>query len=153
MFFVDSGAHVILEFNEWKQTDYTASVFAGTIGATGSVDGTGLSVLLNSPHGIASFGNSLFFCDSGNYAIRLITSGKPLQELANVFHRYAEVFSLHHNEGDAETSPTFEEGLKVVDNVVEFLLSWEESNYERTGRRATQGPDQILPHITRRSFS
>ena len=29
-------------------------------------DGTGLSALLNSPHGIVSFGNSLLICDAGN---------------------------------------------------------------------------------------
>ena len=40
-------------------------MFAGDVGKPGSVDGTGLSVYLNSPHGIVSFGNSLLFCDGG----------------------------------------------------------------------------------------
>ena len=66
MFVVDSEAHVILEFKEWKQLNYNVDVFAGDVGKPGSVDGTGLSALLNSPHGIVSFGNSLLFCDAGN---------------------------------------------------------------------------------------
>ena len=38
------------------------------------------------------------------------------------------------------------------DNVVVFLLTWGEETRERTGRTATQGTDQIIPHCTRRSF-
>ena len=38
------------------------------------------------------------------------------------------------------------------DGVVDFLFKWEEENCKRTGTRSTQGPDQIIPYATRRSF-
>ena len=41
-----------------------------------------------------------------------------------------------------------DEGMSIIDNVVAFLLTWG----EETGRTATQGTDQIIPHCTRRSF-
>ena len=49
---VDSEAHVIFEFKEWKQPNYNVDVFSGDAGKPGSVDGTGLSAFPNSPHEI-----------------------------------------------------------------------------------------------------
>ena len=36
--------------------------------------------------------------------------------------------------------------------MVDFLFKWEEENRKRTGRRSTQGPDQIIPYLGRRLF-
>ncbi|KAL9964152.1 hypothetical protein ACROYT_G027743 [Oculina patagonica] len=93
---------------------------------------------------------TLFVCDSGNKVIRMITNGKPFKKLSDVFYKYAELFNLDHYRGPPRFS--FDQGISIIDNVVAFLLTWGEETRERTGRTATQGPDQIIPHCTRRSF-
>ncbi|XP_078381382.1 uncharacterized protein LOC144664135 [Oculina patagonica] len=114
------------------------------------MDGVVSSATLHSPHGLETFGRTLFVCDSGNKVIRMITNGKPFKKLSDVFYKYAELFNLDHYRGPPRFS--FDQGISIIDNVVAFLLTWGEETRERTGRTATQGPDQIIPHCTRRSF-
>ena len=40
----------------------------------------------------------------------------------------------------------------MVDKLVEFLITWRMQTKERTGRVSTQGPDQIIPYCTSKSF-
>ena len=122
----------------------------GSSNESGDMDGVVSSATLHSPHGLETFGRTLFVCDSGNKAIRMITNAKPFKKLSDVFYKYAELFNLDHYRGPPRFS--FDQGISIIDNVVAFLLTWGEETRERTGRTATQGPDQIIPHCTRRSF-
>ena len=153
LFITDSVSHVVLEVQQWEKPNYIIGVWVGQNKNSGTVDGTGASAKLNCPHGITLFGNTVVFCDSGKRAIRVVTSGDPLRKICSVFYEYAKLFRLDHKRvNDGNPPRTFEEGMKVVDGVVDFLFKWEEENRMRTGRRSTQGPDQIIPYATRRSF-
>ncbi|KAL9961450.1 hypothetical protein ACROYT_G030391 [Oculina patagonica] len=114
------------------------------------MDGVVSSATLHSPHGLETFGRTLFVCDSGNKAIRMITNGKPFKKLSDIFYKYAELFNLDHYRGPPRFY--FDQGISIIDNVVAFLLTRGEETRERTGRTATQGPDQIIPHCTRRQY-
>lgn len=153
LFITDSVSHVVLEVQQWGKPNYTVDVWVGQDKNSGTVDGTGPSAKLSCPHGITLFGNTVVLCDSGNGAIRVVTSGDPLRKICSVFYEYAKLFHLDHKRvNDGNPPRSFEEGMKVVDGVVDFLFKWEEENRKRTGRRSTQGPDQIIPYATRRSF-
>lgn len=67
----DSGNHIIRKISSTG----TVTTFAGTVGVSGSLDGTGLNARFNDPTGIAidSTGN-LFVASSGSSTIRKITS-------------------------------------------------------------------------------
>ena len=80
----------------------------------------------------------------------MVTNGKPFKKLSEIFYQYVELFNLDHYRGPPRFS--FNKGMSIIDNVVTFLLTWVEETRERTGRTATQGTHQIIPHCTRRSF-
>ena len=122
----------------------------GSSNEFGDKDGVVSSATLHSPHGLETFGKTVFVCDSGNKATRMITNGKPFKKLSEIFYQYAELFNLDHYCGPPRFS--FNQGMSIIDNVVAFLLTWGEETRERTGRTATQGTDQIILHCTRRSF-
>lgn len=63
---------------------------------------------------------------------------------------YARLFNLDHYRGIPRKS--FTESFAIVDKLVEFLIAWGMQTKERTGRVSTQGPDQIIPYCTRKSF-
>ncbi len=44
------------------------------------------------------------------------------------------------------------QALTVVQKLVEIFMTWGEQTRQRTGHVSTQGPDQIIPYCTRRSF-
>lgn len=48
------------------------TTLAGTVGVTGSIDGTGTAALFNSPQGIATDGTNLYVADNANLTIRKI---------------------------------------------------------------------------------
>ena len=122
----------------------------GSSNESGDKDGVVSSATLHLPHGLETFGKTLFVFDSGNKATRMITNGKPFKMLSEIFYQYAELFNLDHYRGPARFS--FNQGMSIIDNVVAFLLTWGEETRERTGRTATQHTDQIILHCTRRSF-
>ena len=80
----------------------------------------------------------------------MITNGKPFKKFSETFYQYAELFNLDHYRGLPRFS--FDQGMSITDNVVAVFLTWGEETRERTGRTATQGTDQIIPHFTKRSF-
>ena len=145
----NSSNHTIVKVSDIEHVPRYQLV-AGSSNESGDMDGVVSSATLHSPHGLETFGRTLFVCDSGNKAIRMITNGKPFKKLSDVFYKYAELFNLDHYRGPPRFS--FDQGISIIDNVVAFLLTWGEETRERTGRTATQGPDQIIPHCTRRSF-
>ena len=153
LFVTDSKYHCIHEVKVPEKNDAPAeaiSLFAGKNQVSGAADGIVSSSRFHSPHGISSFGLSLVVCDSGNNSVRMITSAAPLKRIGETFYPYCKLFNLDHYRGKARFS--FIEGLNIIGTIVRFLLEWESCNFERTNRRATQGPDQIIPYSTRRSF-
>jgi uncharacterized protein (TIGR02597 family) len=63
----------------------TVTLFAGTIGTSGSIDGTGAAAQFNNPHGVAVDGSgNVYVADTGNHTVRMITSGGVVTTLAGV---------------------------------------------------------------------
>ena len=131
-------------------TNAMVELFSGKVKDPGNEDGVVSSARFYLPHGIANIGRSLFICDSGYKAIRLVTNAKPFRKLSSHLYPYAQVFDIDHYRGAARFS--FLEAMSVIDRWVEFLMSWGHQTKERTDRTSTQGPDQVLPYATRRSF-
>lgn len=147
--FVSCGNHTIVKISQCE-TSPVVKLYSGKTDDPGSTDGVISTAKFHSPHGIANMGQSLFICDSGNSAIRLISNAQPLQRLSSVLYPYAQVFDVDHHRGTPRYS--FEESMSIIDNLVHFFTTWGQSTQERTGRISTQGPDQVLPYVTRRSF-
>ena len=108
-------------------------------------DGIVKSSRFHSPHGIANMGSTLIVCNTGNKSIRLISNAGPLRKLPCTV---VSPRSLQRG-----TKKTFDQALTVVEKLVEPVFhDVGEQTGQRTGRVSTQGPDQIIPYRTRRSF-
>lgn len=143
------GNHTIVKVSH-VDNNAIVELFSGKVNDPGNEDGVVSSARFYSPHGIANMGRSLFICDSGNKAIRLVTNVEPFRKLSSLLYPYAQVFDIDHYRGAPRFS--FPTAMSVIDRWVEFLMSWGYQTRERTGRTSTQGPDQVLPYATRRSF-
>ena len=141
--------HTVVKVSH-MDTKVTVEHFTGKANEPGAEDGVVSSARFHSPHGIANMGSSLFICDSGNKSIRLVTNSEPLRKLSSFVYPYAKVFEIDHYRGAPRFS--FSEAMSVIDKLVEFFMNWGEQTRQRTSRTATQGPDQVLPYVTRRSF-
>jgi len=95
-------------------------------------------------------GSTLIVYDTGNKSIRLISNAGPLRMLSSIVFPYAQLFDLDHYRG--EPRKTFDQALTVVEKLVKIFMTWAEQTRQRTGRVSTQGPDQIIPYCTRRSY-
>ena len=93
----------------------------------GDKDGVVSSATLHSPHGLETFGKTLFVCNSGNKGIQMITNGKPFKKLSEISYQYAEKFNLDHYRGPPRFF--FDQGMSIIDNVVAFLLTWGERKH------------------------
>ncbi len=58
------------------------TTLAGSAGATGSANGTGVAASFNAPQGVALFGGNIYVADSGNDIIRQIAPGGVVTTLA-----------------------------------------------------------------------
>ena len=68
------------------------TTFAGTAGATGSTDGTGVATRFNIPQGIAiDRENNLYVADSENFTIRKITPASVVSTFAGTAGNYGHV--------------------------------------------------------------
>jgi len=78
VFVADTGNHTIR-----KVTSAGAvTTLAGNPGVSGIQNGTGTSALFTNPQGIASAGTDLYVADSGNHAIRKVTSAGAVTTFA-----------------------------------------------------------------------
>ena len=68
----------------------------------GSVSGhrDGLDICWSNPSGIYSFRNTVFVSDTGNKAVRLITSPKALVPLQKVMSSYADLLGIDRKTKD-----------------------------------------------------
>ena len=147
--FVSSSSYCIIKLSIMDGNE-DLELYCGKPNEPGNQDGIVTSARFHSPHGIANMGSTLIACDTGNKPIRLIGNAGPLRKLSAAVFPYAQLFDLDHYRG--EPRKTFDEALSVVDKLVEFFMNWGEQTRQRTGRVSTQGPDQIIPYCTRRSF-
>ena len=125
-------------------------LYSGTPKEAGHDDGGATSARHHSPHEHSNMGEALFVCDTGNKSARLVSNAKPSRELSAVFSSYSSIFHMDHNRRAPRL--LYNEALSLVDKLVTFFTSWGEQTRQRTGRASTQGPDQIIPYYTRRSF-
>ena len=125
-------------------------LYCGKPNEPGNQDGVVTSAKFHSPYGISNMGSTLIVCDSGNKSIRLISNAGPLRKLSSFAFPYAQLFDLDHFRGRPRI--TFDQALTVVEKLVELFMTRGEQTRQRNGRISTQGPDQIIPYCTRRSF-
>ena len=137
----NSSNHTIVKVSDIEHVPRYQLV-TGSSNESGHKVGVVSSATLHSPHGLETFGKTLFVCDSGNKAILMITNGKPFKKLSEIFYQYVELFNLDHYRGPPRFS--FNQGMSIIDNVVTFLLTWGEETRERTGRTTTQGTQLFL---------
>jgi sugar lactone lactonase YvrE len=78
VFVADTGNHTIR-----KVTSAGAvTTLAGNPGVSGIADGTGSSALFTNPQGLAAVGTDLYVADTGNHAIRKVTSAGAVTTFA-----------------------------------------------------------------------
>ncbi|XP_044168345.1 uncharacterized protein LOC122952543 [Acropora millepora] len=104
------------------------------------------------PSSLCAYRNTVFVCDTGNKAIRMLTSAKGLISLQSRFARYANVFRIDKQAREDDLPVTFDDHVRLVEEVVAFLSNHEQEALERTGKRNTNGPDLAIPRATRQSF-
>ena len=78
VFVADTGNHTIRKITSAG----TVTTPAGNPGVSGFADGTGTSGFFTSPQGIAAVGSDLYVADSGNHAIRKVTSAGAVTTFA-----------------------------------------------------------------------
>lgn len=71
VYVADTGNHAVRKV---ANPSGATSTFAGTAGSSGFADGSGTSALFSSPGGIAAVGSVLYLADTGNHAVRKITT-------------------------------------------------------------------------------
>ena len=95
---------------------------------------------------------TVFVCDTGNKAVRMLTSAKGLIPLQTVMAGYAKIFRLDREAKEDNRPVTFDENMKHVEDVNAFFSAHEQEALERTRKRSTNGPDMTVPRTTRQSF-
>ena len=90
--------------------------------------------------------------DTGNKAVRNLTSAKGLIPLQSKIAQYANVFRLDKKAKEEDLPRTFEDHVKFFEESVAFLSNHEQEALESTGKRHTNGPDITIPRCTRQSF-
>ena len=103
----------------------------------------------NKPTALCVYRNTVFVCDTGNKAVRMLTSAKGLIPLQSKMAQYANVFRLDKKAKEEDLRRTFEDHVKSVEELVAFLSNHEQEALERTGKRNTNGPDMTIPRCTR----
>ncbi|CAH3182784.1 unnamed protein product [Porites lobata] len=89
------------------------------------------------PTALCVYRNNVFVCDTGNVAIRMLTSAKGLIPLQSKMAQYANVFRLDKKAKEEDLPRTFEDHVKSVEELVAFLSNHEQEALERTGKRNT----------------
>ena len=106
----------------------------------------------NKPTALRVHRNTVFVCDTGNKAVRMLASAKGLIPLQSNMAQYANVFRLDKKAKEEELPRTFEGHVKSVEELVAFLSNHEQEALERMGKRKTNGPNMTMPQCTRQSF-
>ena len=94
----------------------------------------------NMPSSVCAYRNTAFLCDTGNKAIRMLTSAKGLIPLQSRFALYANVFRIYKQAREDDLPVTFDDHVRLVEEVVAFLSSHEQEALERTGGQEYKWP-------------
>lgn len=76
LYVADTGNHAVRKIGNFSAPAPLVTTFAGAAptGASGFVDGSGTNARFSSPRGIAAVGSVLYLADTGNHAVRRISS-------------------------------------------------------------------------------
>jgi sugar lactone lactonase YvrE len=74
LYVADAGNNTLRKINLSGGFSVPVSTFAGTAGTAGFADGSGGSALFSSPSGIAAVSEVLYLADTGNHAVRRIST-------------------------------------------------------------------------------
>ena len=77
LYVADTGNHAVRRVANFNAVSPTVTTFAGAApptAASGFVNGSGTSARFSSPRGIAAVGSVLYLADSGNHAVRTIST-------------------------------------------------------------------------------
>ena len=90
---------------------------------------------------------TVFVCDTGNAALRMVTSARAMKGFLEAFGKFAQVFGLHlptQKVTVAHSTRSAAEG--ELRKVVNFIDNWEKSLSTRSGRSlaSLQGPYGII---------
>ncbi|XP_048578209.1 uncharacterized protein LOC125559931 [Nematostella vectensis] len=107
----------------------------------------GLNAQWNAPSGLCSYSNTIFACDTGNKAVRMVTSAVGLVHLQQNMSMYANVFRLDKKCEKENFPERFDEHKRQIEHLVAFLL-----DHEEKAKESTNGPDMTIPRCTRQSF-
>ena len=92
----------------------------------------GVKSVWNMPSSSCAYRNTVFVCDTGKKAIRMLTSAKGLIPLQSRVARYANVFRIDKQAREDDLPVTFDDHVRLVQEVVPFLSSHEQEALERT---------------------
>lgn len=121
----------------------------------GTVQGfqDGYTVAFNSASSLASFGETIFVCDTSDRAVRIITNLTTYRLLGEKMDSFIDFFQLREDSGKEHHHPTsLNNGLKILKGTADFMKEIEVQARARTGRRCPQGPDLGFTKPTRDSF-
>ncbi|EDO33237.1 predicted protein [Nematostella vectensis] len=107
----------------------------------------GLDAQWNAPSGLCSYRNTILACDTGNKAVRMVTSAVGLVHLQQNMSMYANVFRLDKKCEKENFPERFDEHKRQIEHLVAFLL-----DHEEKAKESTNGPDMTIPRCTRQSF-
>ena len=137
--FVSSGReHSICYFRETEVVEgdnRPLKIYEGD--GPGHCDGTVTE--WNMPSAICTYKNSIFVCDTGNKAIRLVTSAVRPIPLQQEMAKYANLFRLAKKAKQEELPITYNDHLRIVQDVVAFFANLEDEARVRTGKVNTNG--------------
>lgn len=147
VFLSSSKENVLFSLKEEEILRGTETLTKVSGGTAGHCDG--VKSRWNMPSSLCAYRNTVFICDTGNKAIRMLTSAKGLIPFQSRFARYANVFRIDKQAKEDDLPVTFDDHVKLVEEVVAFLSSHEQEALERTGKRNTNGPHLAIPRATR----
>ena len=132
-----SRALLQLETNDVDaQPEAEASIRASPSGKVKIDDVCFWSVCFQSSSALASYGESVFVCDTSNQAIRIISSLTAYKVLGEKVRPFIELFQLEEEcSRKASVQSNLEDGLKILKDVAYLMKDIEKKAYFRTERR------------------
>ena len=117
----------------------------------------GVQSLWNKPTALCVYRNTVFVCDTGNKAVRMLMSAKGLIPMQSKKAQYENVFRLDKKAKEEDLPRTFEDHVKSVEEFVVFLSNHEQEALVRTGQAEYQRSQHdhtsmhptVLPHSAR----
>ncbi len=145
--FSDVLTHCIYTLNI-EQPHAGKQLFSGT--TQGYQDG--VTVKYNNPGPLDVYGKTVFLSDMSNIAIRMITNSRPFEKVVDVFHPFIDQFGLDVRVENPNVY-SLEAGISILEKVQDFLQVLTSETQQRTGKRATNGPDMVIAKVTVEAFA